>query len=118
MTVAKPGGHLSAHGVVQPVRAESFIPMIRLLRYHMNLKLRKDALALRQLVADGASEIRLRRRAQALKEVYRMAAYSFGEPPTTFDLEYKDDKHQYHRDAGLTPKVFEKYSILIWMTTW
>jgi len=39
-----------------------------------------------------------------------MAAYSFGEPPTTFDLEYKDDKHQYHRDAGLTPQgFFEKY---------
>lgn len=77
----------------------------------LNLKLRKDALALRQLVADGASEDQIATtRAQALKEVYRMAAYSFGEPPTTFDLEYKDDKHQYHRDAGLTPQgFFEKY---------
>jgi len=77
----------------------------------LNLKLRKDALALRQLVADGASEEQIATtRAQALKEVYRMAAYAFGEPPTTFDLEYKDDKHQYHRDAGLTPQgFFEKY---------
>ncbi|WP_407888405.1 C1 family peptidase [Levilactobacillus sp. N40-8-2] len=77
----------------------------------LNLKLRKDALALRQLVADGATEDQIATtRAQALKEVYRMAAYSFGEPPTTFDLEYKDDKHQYHRDAGLTPRgFFEKY---------
>lgn len=77
----------------------------------LNLKLRKDALALRQLVANGATEDQIATtRAQALKEVYRMAAYSFGEPSTTFDLEYKDDKHQYHRDAGLTPQgFFEKY---------
>lgn len=76
-----------------------------------NLKLRKDALVLRDLVADQASEEQIAAtRAQALKEVYRMAAYSFGEPPTTFDLEYKDDNQQYHRDAGLTPQgFFEKY---------
>lgn len=77
----------------------------------LNLKLRKDALALRALVAAGATEEQIdTTRAQALKEVYRMAAYSFGEPPATFDLEYKDDQHQYHRDAGLTPQgFFEKY---------
>lgn len=77
----------------------------------LDLKLRKDALTLRQLVATGASEEQIATtRAQALKEVYRMAAYSFGEPPATFDLEYKDDQHQYHRDAGLTPQgFFEKY---------
>lgn len=76
-----------------------------------NLKLHKDALVLRDLVADQASEEQIAAtRAQALKEVYRMAAYSFGEPPTTFDLEYKDDNQQYHRDAGLTPQgFFEKY---------
>lgn len=77
----------------------------------LNLKLRKDALALRALVAAGATEEQIATtRAQALKEVYRMAAYSFDEPPATFDLEYKDDQHQYHRDAGLTPQgFFEKY---------
>lgn len=77
----------------------------------LNLKLRKDALALRALVAQQAGEDQIAAtRAQALKEVYRMAAYAFGEPPVTFDLEYKDDKHQYHRDAGLTPQgFFEKY---------
>ncbi|MCH5464201.1 C1 family peptidase [Levilactobacillus tujiorum] len=77
----------------------------------LNLKLRKDALALRQLVATGAGEAKIAAtRDQALKEVYRMAAYSFGEPPTTFDLEYKDDNQQYHREAGLTPQgFFENY---------
>ncbi|KRO04198.1 cysteine aminopeptidase [Levilactobacillus paucivorans] len=73
----------------------------------LNLKLRKDALHLRQLVADDASEADIAAaRKAALKEVYRMAAYAFGEPPTTFDLEYKDDKQGYHRVPGLTPKDF------------
>ncbi|MCI1554423.1 MAG: C1 family peptidase [Levilactobacillus sp.] len=73
----------------------------------LNLKLRKDALALRQLVADGADEAKIATtRAQALKEVYRMAAYAFGEPPATFDLEFKDDDHKLHRAAGLTPQGF------------
>lgn len=73
----------------------------------LNLKLRKDAVTLRGLVANGASDAEIATaRKQALQEVYRMAAYSFGEPPTTFDLEYKDDQKQYHRDAGLTPVDF------------
>lgn len=77
----------------------------------LNRKLRKDAITLRGLVADNASDAEIAAARQAaLKEVYRMAAYSFGEPPTTFDLEYKDDKQQYHRDANLTPKgFFDKY---------
>ena len=41
-----------------------------------------------------------------LGEVYRMASYSFGEPPATFDWEYRDDDKNYHREAGLTPKSF------------
>ncbi|KRN02711.1 cysteine aminopeptidase [Levilactobacillus senmaizukei DSM 21775 = NBRC 103853] len=77
----------------------------------LDLKLRKDAVTLRRLVAAGASDSEIVAvRSQALKEVYRMAAYSFGEPPATFDLEYKDDKQVYHRDADLTPKAFfDKY---------
>jgi len=35
-----------------------------------------------------------------------MAAYAFGEPPTTFDLEFKDDKQKVHRAEGLTPQGF------------
>lgn len=73
----------------------------------LNLKLRKDALALRQLVADGADEAAIAEtRKQALKEVYRMAAYAFGEPPATFDLEFKDDKGQVQRATNLTPQGF------------
>ena len=73
----------------------------------LDLKLRKDALTLRQLVADHATDAQIAAaRHQALSEVYRMAVYSIGEPPTTFDLEYKDDQQHYHRDADLTPQDF------------
>lgn len=77
----------------------------------LNLKLRKDAVELRELVASGASEAELEaRKEKMLTEVYRMAAYSFGEPPATFDFEYRDKDKNYHRDANLTPKeFFDKY---------
>ena len=73
----------------------------------LSRKLRKDGLKLRQLVMDGAGEAELQSLEKSmLQEVYRMAAYSFGEPPTTFDLEYRDDEQQYHRTADLTPQDF------------
>lgn len=39
-------------------------------------------------------------------DVYRICVMAFGKPPVEFDLEYRDDDHQYHRDAGLTPLDF------------
>lgn len=77
----------------------------------LNLKLRKDAVELRELVADGAtSEEISTRKEKMLSEVYRMLAYSFGEPPATFDFEYRDKDNNYHLDRNLTPKeFFDKY---------
>ncbi|WP_412988730.1 aminopeptidase C [Pediococcus siamensis] len=77
----------------------------------LNEKLRKDAVELRELVnANTPSEQVQSRKEKLLEEVYRMASYSFGEPPTTFDWEYRDDDKNYHREAGLTPKsFFEKF---------
>jgi len=73
----------------------------------MSRKLRKDGLKLRQLVMDGADEAELQSLEKSmLQEVYRIAVYSFGEPPMTFDLEYRDDDKNYHREAGLTPQDF------------
>ena len=47
-----------------------------------------------------------------LSEVYRMAAYSFGEPPVKFDWEFRDSDQVYHREAGITPKEFyDKYVV-------
>lgn len=73
----------------------------------LSRKLRKDGLKLRQLVMNGANEAELQSLEKSmLQEVYRMAAYSFGEPPTSFDLEYRDDDQQYHRVADITPEQF------------
>ncbi|KRO22519.1 cysteine aminopeptidase [Lactiplantibacillus fabifermentans DSM 21115] len=77
----------------------------------LNLKLRKDAVELRELVAakTSADEIEDRKN-KMLNEVYRMLAYAFGEPATKFDWEYRDDDKNYHIDKGLTPKTFfDKY---------
>ncbi|MCF6161348.1 C1 family peptidase [Furfurilactobacillus milii] len=73
----------------------------------LNTKERKDAVTLRTLVSNGASEEQLEAvRRQMLREVYRMAAYAFGEPPVKFDFEYTGDDKKYHIDRDLTPKDF------------
>ncbi|WP_125768124.1 C1 family peptidase [Lapidilactobacillus wuchangensis] len=77
----------------------------------LNLKLRRDALTLRELKNNGATtgEITARRQ-KLLQEVYRMTAIAVGEPPVQFDLEYRDDDKNYHLDQDLTPTTFfEKY---------
>ena len=73
----------------------------------LNLKLRKDAVDLRELVAAGTSEAEIEAVKEAkLTEIYRLLAYSFGEPPATFDFEYRDSDNEYHIDKNLTPKTF------------
>ncbi|MCI2033076.1 MAG: C1 family peptidase [Lactobacillus sp.] len=77
----------------------------------LNLKLRKDAVTLRQLVADKASADQIASaKDQMLSEVYRILSYTLGNPPTQFDFEYRDDDKAYHIDRDLTPKTFyDKY---------
>ncbi|MFL2081172.1 C1 family peptidase [Latilactobacillus sakei] len=77
----------------------------------LNLKLRKDAVTLRQLVADGVSEADIQAKKDTmLTEVYRMLVYALGEPPVEFDFEYRDDDHNYHIEKDLTPQTFyQKY---------
>lgn len=77
----------------------------------LNLKLRRDALVLRELKNNEATagEITAQRQ-KMLQEVYRMTAIAVGEPPVQFDLEYRDDNQKYHLDQDLTPVAFfEKY---------
>ncbi|WP_125708220.1 aminopeptidase C [Lacticaseibacillus porcinae] len=77
----------------------------------LNLKLRHDAVALRKLVADKASDADIAdAKSKMLSEVYRILAYTLGNPPTEFDFEYRDDDKAYHIDRDLTPKTFyDKY---------
>ncbi|AVK61887.1 aminopeptidase [Lactobacillus sp. CBA3605] len=75
----------------------------------LNLKLRKDAVELRELVAAKTSAADIQdRKEKMLNEVYRMLAMAFGEPVTEFDWEYRDDDKNYHIDQGLTPQSFFK----------
>lgn len=77
----------------------------------LNLKLRKDAVTLRKLVADSASDEDIQAaKDKMLSEDYRILAYTLGVPPTKFDFEYRDDDKNYHIDRDLTPRTFyEKY---------
>lgn len=77
----------------------------------LNLKLRKDAVTLRKLVADHASDEDIQAaKDKMLSEDYRILAYTLGVPPTKFDFEYRDDDKNYHIDRDLTPRTFyEKY---------
>ena len=76
-----------------------------------NLKLRKDAIKLRELAEKKASAQKIAAQKNAmLADDYRILAYCFGEPPATFDFEYRDADQKYHLDRHLTPKTFfDKY---------
>ena len=81
------------------------------LNNYLNKKLRKDAVALHQLVAEGktAEDIQTAKEAM-LEDIYRFLATSLGTPPETFDFEYRDEDKNYHIDRNLTPQSFyEKY---------
>ena len=61
------------------------------------MKLRKDAVTLRKLVADKASDADIEAAKQKmLAEDYRILAYTLGNPPTKFDFEYRDDEELSH----------------------
>ncbi len=73
-------------------------------------KERKDALTLRRLAQAGDQEGLEKARKTFLNEIYRMVAIAVGEPPKTFDLEYRDDDKNYHLEKNLTPvSFFNKY---------
>ena len=75
----------------------------------LNLKLRKDAVELRELVAAKKSDADIQKaKEKMLNEIYRMLAYTFGEPPANFDFEYRDTDNNYHRIENITPQEFFK----------
>lgn len=77
----------------------------------LNKKLRKDAVALRKLVADGKNSEEIQKaKAGMLQDIYDFLAISLGTPPETFNFEYRDEEKNYHLDQQLTPQTFyEKY---------
>lgn len=77
----------------------------------LNTKLRKDAITLRKLVSNNATDGEIAKtRQEMLADDYKILSYSLGEPVQKFDFEYRDDDKQFHADRGLTPKSFyDKY---------
>ncbi|KEK14638.1 aminopeptidase [Limosilactobacillus reuteri] len=77
----------------------------------LNNKLRHDAVILRKMInEDHANEEAINEaRRKMLNENYRMLAYTFGEPVSHFDFEYRTKKdNEFHRDTNLTPQEFFK----------
>lgn len=79
----------------------------RELNLTLNLKLRKDAVTLRNLVAAGATvEAINAAKTDMLKGIYRFLSLTLGEPPVQFDFEYRDEDNNYHFEKDLTPKAY------------
>lgn len=75
----------------------------------LNTKLRKNAIALRDLVNAGKSEEDIERvKNEMLSEIYKILVYTVGEPPTKFDWAYRDDDKNYHKETDITPQEFFK----------
>lgn len=73
----------------------------------LNKKLRKDAVILRKLVAENASESEISAEKEKMLEgIYSILATSLGTPPETFDFEFRDEDKNYHLEKGLTPQTF------------
>ena len=73
-------------------------------------KQKKDALTLRKLVQAGDEAAVEAKRKEFLAEIYKIMAIAVGEPPKTFDLEFRDDDKHYHLEKNLTPvEFFNKY---------
>ncbi|SFG28665.1 aminopeptidase C [Sporolactobacillus nakayamae] len=75
----------------------------------LNTKLREVAGILRTMSAAGKSSEELEKaKTAALGAIYRILAFALGEPPKTFDFEYRDEDKKFHRDLGITPQEFFK----------
>ncbi|MGM9903472.1 aminopeptidase C [Enterococcus sp. 10A9_DIV0425] len=81
------------------------------LNNYLNKQLRKDAIKLRQLLAEGKTTEEIQtEKEKMLAGIYQFLAISLGTPPTEFDFEYRDEKKNYHIDQKLTPQQFyDKY---------
>ncbi|MFH5812039.1 C1 family peptidase [Companilactobacillus sp. FL22-1] len=71
--------------------------------------LRKNAIELRKLVQDKVTESKLDQRVQEmLAEVYKLCVYSFGVPPTDFELSLQTDDGKLIAEDKITPLEFLK----------
>lgn len=84
------------------------------LDFMFNRKLQKDAMKLRELVNNDASDEKIKSVLEKLnKENYRVLAISFGTPPEKFTYEYRDENNTFHSTGEVTPIEFFKEFINI-----
>jgi bleomycin hydrolase len=77
------------------------------MNYQVTFMLRDYACRLRKAASDGASHDELAgMKTEFMSEVYRMLCIHLGEPPTSFEWQWRDKDKQFHRPGRLTPKEF------------
>ncbi len=72
-------------------------------------KLREDAAQLRKMHAQGCTMDKLEQAKDGmLNDIYRMLAIHLGEPPKSFDWEWRDKEKKFHHQEEITPQQFFK----------
>ncbi|GEQ50418.1 aminopeptidase C [Tetragenococcus koreensis] len=89
----------------------------------INLKLHKAVAHMKKMVVTPTHEADLHTyKLECLREIYRMLVYAFGQPPASFDFEYRDKDNSYHNIRNLTPTIFfadyvdvdfDQYTVLV-----
>ncbi|MGO2083683.1 C1 family peptidase [Vagococcus sp.] len=100
---------IQKYGIVpKSVMPESFnSSMSRELNTYLNKKLRKDAVTLRQLVADQTDETTIQiTKNKMLSDIYQLLSMTLRTPPETFDFSYRDNDEKFHAHQNLTPQKF------------
>jgi bleomycin hydrolase len=73
----------------------------------LTTKLRMSAAALRGMAAAGATAEALREEKDVLlAEFYNMLVIHLGQPPQTFDWQWRDQDSAFHRHGEITPQAF------------
>ncbi len=77
----------------------------------MTSRLREDACMIRRKYKEGQSVDQLRaEKEEMLYEIYNILVKGLGQPPTSFDFEYRDKDDKFHRISNISPKeFFDKY---------
>ncbi|MBC2256523.1 aminopeptidase C [Listeria ivanovii] len=76
------------------------------LNHLLNERLRTDAVILRKAVKNKVSVTQLKE--EMLAEIYQLLAMSLGEPPKTFDFEYRNKDNEFKQDLQISPTDFFK----------
>jgi len=102
---------IEKYGVVpKAMMPETFeSSLTKKMNWLITLRLRKDACALREAHAKGAtiSELETIKNGM-LKDIYFILCKSLGKPPVKFDFEYRNKDDKFFRECDLTPLSFYK----------